>query len=221
MLLGRLVVLLTVATLGCVQRATLTAPVVVAPAETVNPETMSAASSSATRYVIRPQGSSVEVFAVDIVTGNHTLVFHDFRGSLVVEDPGATGRLTLDVDLRTVTSTSELVTEIIRDELLEVYNHPRARLVAALQPGREPDERVVQGNMLLHGVERGIRFVGTLRREGEGYRFTTAFDMSRSGFGIRRDPDLDWMINDDFRVQFDLLAKPEKTTVEVLDALPE
>lgn len=219
MILGRWAVLLSVATLGCVQRATLTTPIVLAPTETVNAASIRA-SSSARRYVIRPQGSSVEVFAVDIVTGNHTLVFHVFRGSLVVEDPAATGRLTLDVDLRTLTSSSDLVAGIIKDELLEVHDHPRARLVAAFQPGREPDELTVQGNMLLHGVERGIRFIGTLRREGEGYRFSTVFDMSRSGFGIRRDPDLDWMINDDFRVQFDLLAKPEKATVEVLDGPP-
>jgi hypothetical protein len=69
--------------------------------------------------------------------------------------------------------------------------------------------------MLLHGVQRGISFVGTLRREGEGYRFSTEFNMSRSAFAIRRTPDLDWMIFDDFRVRFELLATPETVTVEV------
>lgn len=223
MIVGRWAVVLSVATLGCVQRAALTPAVVLPPpSEALNEasaEMVAAAPSrNATRYVIRPQGSSVLVFAVDIVTGNHTLTFHDFRGSLVIEDHPATGRLTLDVDLRTVTSTTEQVTRIIRDELLEVDIHPRARLVADLRPGREPGERMVQGNMLLHGVELGISFAGTLRREGEGYRFSTVFDMSRHAFGIRRSPNMDWMINDDFRVGFDLLAKPEKVTVEILDS---
>jgi polyisoprenoid-binding protein YceI len=225
MILGRWAVILSVATLGCVQRAALTAPVVLpSPTETLNEastETVVAApSSNATQYVIRKGGSSVLVFAVDIVTGNHTLTFHDFRGSLTLDEGAATGRLMLAVDMMTVTSTNQQVTRIIRDELLESDLFPFARLVAVLRPGNDPDERKVEGNMLLHGVELGISFVGTLRREGEGYRFTTDFDMSRHAFGIRRSPRMDWMINDDFRVEFNLLAKPEKVTVEVLDSPP-
>jgi polyisoprenoid-binding protein YceI len=215
----RYAVFLSVATLGCVQRATLTAPIVLAPSPTETvAETANAVSNSTKRYVIRPHGSSVEVYAFDIATGGHTLVFRDFRGSLAVGDSAATGKLTLNVDLRTLTTRSEMAEGIIKDELLEVYAHPRARLTAALGPGEETDERVVRGNMLLHGVERGISFVGTVRREGEGYRFSTVFHMSRSAFAIKRTPEMDWMIFDDFRVEFDLLATPEVVTVEIMDA---
>jgi polyisoprenoid-binding protein YceI len=108
-----------------------------------------------------------------------------------------------------------MVTSIIRSELLEASVHPRAIITASLRAGSDATSRVVEGSLLLHGVRRGLRFTGTLRRRGDGYRLSGSFDMSRSAFGMRRVRDLDWMIDDVFHVELDLLARPEKVTIEV------
>jgi polyisoprenoid-binding protein YceI len=169
----------------------------------------------AQRFAIRPDGSILEVFVNDLATGPHTLTFTRFRGSLVPEEPGGTGTLTLDVDLRSVRTDSETVASIIKEELLEVDRHPHARIAATLRPGRAPDERRVEGNVLLHGVRRGLRFSGTLRHRRARWYLSGEFVMSRVAHEIRRTPDLDWMIADEFLVKLDLLATPERVTVEI------
>jgi hypothetical protein len=39
--------------------------------------------------------------------------------------------------------------------------------------------------------------------------------MSRVAHDIRRTPDLDWMISDEFLVKIDLLATPQRVTAEM------
>src|SRR5262249_3624076 len=148
--------------------------------------------------------------------GPHTLRFSRFHGTLVPEEPGGTGKLTLDVDVRALRTHRELSTSIIKDELLEVDRFPRARLELSLRPGRDLAERVAEGGFELHGVVRGVRFVGTLRRKGERWRFIGEFEASRRAHDIRRTPDLDWMILDEFAVRIDLLASPQHVTVEMV-----
>ena len=179
------------------------------------PHAVDAPAEEARHFAIHPEGSNVEIDAVDIVMGPHTLRFTRFRGTLVPEEAGGTGKLTLDVDVRAVRTHRELSTSIIKDELLEVDRFSHARITLSLRPGRDPDERVAEGGFELHGVVRGVRFVGTLRRRGERWRFIGAFEASRRAHDIRRTPDLDWMILDEFLVRIDLLASPEQVTVEM------
>jgi polyisoprenoid-binding protein YceI len=169
----------------------------------------------ARRFAVRPEGSILEVFVNDLATGPHTLVFTRFRGSLVPEGPGGVGSLTLTVDLRSVRTDTEMVAAIVRDELLQVYEYPHARITASLRPGSGPNERRIEGNVLLHGVTRGLKLTGTLRRHGERWTLVGEFEMSRKAHGIRRNPDLDWMITDEFLVKLDLLATPEQVMVEM------
>jgi polyisoprenoid-binding protein YceI len=178
-------------------------------------QAVGAPAEEARRFAIRPEGSLLEVDVNDLATGPHTLVFPRFRGSLVPEGPGGVGSLTLTVDMRGVRTDTESVTEIVRDELLQAYRYPHARITASLYPGGGPDERRVEGNVLLHGVRRGLRFTGTLRHRRERWTLSGEFEMSRTAHEIRRSPDLDWMIRDEFLVRLDLLATPERVTVEI------
>jgi polyisoprenoid-binding protein YceI len=181
----------------------------------IAPHAVDAPAEEARRFAIHPEGSIVEIDAVDIVVGPHTLRFNRFRGTLVPEEAGGTGKLTLDVDVRALGTHRELSTQIIKDELLEVDRFPHARLKLTLRPGRDPDERVAEGGFELHGVVRGVRFVGTLRKKGERWRFIGGFDASRRAHDIRRTPDMDWMILDEFQVRIDLLASPQQVTAEM------
>jgi polyisoprenoid-binding protein YceI len=214
---GALAIACAAAAAGCgavfPQRAVLSEPVDIAPARAIEP----GKTAGMSRFVVRPPGSSVQVYAVDGATGDYTLTFHAFGGSIVVDPSGKEGRLKLDVELAQVTTRTESTTDIIKYELLEVSPHPQSKLIATIKPTDDPDERVIEGNMQLHGVVRGIRIKGTLKREGDGWRFKSAFNLSRHAFGMYRNPDLDWMIHDDFRVMLDLLAKPERVTIETVE----
>ncbi|HEY8077255.1 MAG TPA: YceI family protein, partial [Labilithrix sp.] len=77
-------------------------------------------------------------------------------------------------------------------------------------PGDAADTRVVKGNVTVHGVERGIAFRAKVRREGQAWRLSAVFDMSRSAFGIKADGAWDPLIRDDFRVTFDFRGAAEK-----------
>jgi polyisoprenoid-binding protein YceI len=178
-------------------------------------QSVDAPPEEARRFAIRPDGSLLEVFVKDLATGPHTLTFTRYRGSLVPEAPGGTGTLTLDVDLRSVRTDTDTVTSIVKWELLEVEKHPHARITATLHPAGDAGERRVEGTVLLHGVRRGLRFSGRLRHRGERWYLSGEFEMSRLAHDIHRTPDLDWMISDDFLVKLDLLATPERVTVEM------
>jgi polyisoprenoid-binding protein YceI len=212
---GRWLPLVLLTATGC--SGILSPPTVTSRLAVIPPQAVGAPPEEARRFAIHPQGSILEVLVNDLATGAHTLTFDSFRGSLVLEERGATGKLTLDVDLRTCRTDSEMVASIIMSELLEVDKHPRAKLVLSLHAEDDSNARVAKGTVLLHGVLRGLRFNGMLRPRGEGYVLSGTFEMSRTAHGIRRTPDLDWMIADDFFVRIDLLAKPEKVTVEILD----
>jgi polyisoprenoid-binding protein YceI len=181
----------------------------------VAPQAVEAPPEEARRFAIRPEGSLLEVFVKDLVTGPHTLTFTRYRGSLVPEETGGTGTLTLDVDLESVHTDSESVTSIIKWELLQVERYPHARITATLRPAGDGGERTVEGTVLLHGVRRGLRFTGRLRHRGERWYLSGEFEMSRIAHGIHRAPNLDWMISDDFLVKIDLLATPETVSVEM------
>jgi polyisoprenoid-binding protein YceI len=210
---GRLpLLLLLVASSACVPAVPAAAPSRIA---VLAPHAVGAPAEEARHFAIHPEGSIVEIDAVDMVIGPHTLKFTRFRGTLVPEEAGGTGKLTLDVDLRALGTHRELSTSIIKEELLEVDRFPHARIKLDLRPGRDPDERLAEGSFELHGVARGVRFKGTLRRRGERWRFTGGFEASRRAHDIRRSPDMDWMILDEFAVRIDLLASPQQVTVEM------
>jgi len=100
--------------------------------------------------------------------------------------------------------------------MLEVARYPHAVLDAKLEPfDGDPKRCRVTGNMLLHGVLRGIHFVADVVESGDGIRLRAVFDMSRTAFGIHASADEgEGIIRDDFTVTFDFRATPEHVEVE-------
>ncbi len=180
----------------CVQRAKLSAPVV-----TLHREN----SEKGPRFPVRREGSQVEVVAGDLITGDHVLTFDRFDGLLATEPPGDSGTLDFELDLQSMKSDSKEVESVIKNDLLEVDKFPHASLAAHFGPG-SGDEREVEGNLVLHGVKKGIRFAATLRPEERGYRFAATFKIERQAFGIHA-PKFDSVIYDDLRINLDLAAR--------------
>jgi polyisoprenoid-binding protein YceI len=158
------------------------------------------------RLVVAPPESRVVVAARDIARGSHPLRFERFSGSVRVTPSGG-GQLRLDIDMGSLRGDNGFA-ERLASSMLEVTRFPHATLVAQLRKGDAPDVRVVQGNVVVHGIEHGITFKAKLRPDGDSWRLHAVFDMSRSAFDIKADGTWDPLIRDDFRVTFDLRGVP-------------
>jgi hypothetical protein len=192
-----------------VQRASLT------PASPeVRAEAAAIAEAHPRRLAFRSPAARVHVFASDLVNGDHHLEFEQVRGSWLVA-PGGRGHLHVDVAMQHFHAESGFITGFASD-MLETASHPHTVIDATVEPiDGEPTQRLVVGNIVLHGVERGIRFRAEVTPSGDGLRLHATFDMARSAFGIHARPeDGEGIIRDDFTVTFDFRATPEHVTVE-------
>jgi polyisoprenoid-binding protein YceI len=237
-ILSLLAAALALGTFGCVQRAVLL-PVLVpkltelaadatrsrgpgALSDRPAPEDGGAAVPQAQRFVIRQEGSKLEVSGGDLLTGKHVMRFRRWRGAFLrdaaspAERPS--GRLTLDIDLTSL-DTDWVVDDSLRNHLLEVGRFPRARFAGAVRPRDDGQGgHVFVGRLVVHGVERSIRFYLDVKKVGGNYQLDSEFDMSRDAFDMHRKDAIDLVIYDDFRVVLGLVAHPEKVSVETLVA---
>jgi polyisoprenoid-binding protein YceI len=215
------------ATLGCagVQRAAIDAPMVASVPSTpsasneAKPDGTEAPRRSAEkqRNIVRPDGSSIEVTSSTLFASFDSRITR-FRGLIDVDAHQPTrGRLVIDFDMTSFENPSKMITAILQHEFLEIDTYPQARLDATFGPTNGPsDERLVQGVLDLHGVRRTVSFRGILTREGNDYRFKSAFDLDRHPFGIRQHDEWDWLNKSDFRVRINLRGTPERVRVEEL-----
>jgi polyisoprenoid-binding protein YceI len=165
-----------------------------------------------TRWAIVPAKSRFDVVGVDAMGGHHVVRFDRWTGSIVT---GRTTRVFIDIDMTSARGSSELKTRLLKYDLLDVEHFPKATLAATLRPSAKGgDEQSVEGNATIHGVEKGLRFRGTLQREGAHYRFIARFKISRDTFGIHAKASWDGLIKDDVHIYVDVLAREEHVTVE-------
>jgi polyisoprenoid-binding protein YceI len=155
------------------------------------------------------------VHASDLLNGDHSITFSRFRGVAELDTSGH-GRFRLDVDMTTLRAENDFITDFAKYELLDVGTYPRAQIHAQVEPiANEPDTFLLTGNVVLHGVERGIRFRATFVRRGEHIDIHAVFKMSRAEFAMHA-READWIIQDDLRITLDLYAGPEQVTIESL-----
>lgn len=168
------------------------------------------------RWAVLASSSRVDVVGVDVMGGRHPVTFDRWKATLLV---GAESRVFVDVDMTSARGESELVTRLLKYELLEVDRYPRATLTAVVRPSGDPDTpQIVEGNATIHGIEKGLRFHGVLRREGPHYRFLARFRVSRDLFGIHAKASWDGLVRDDVHVYVDARAVRERVTAEELPA---
>jgi polyisoprenoid-binding protein YceI len=168
----------------------------------------------AQKLVYRAPASRLHVYASDLLNGDHSITFASFRGVVEI-DATRHGRFRLSVDMRTLRAENDYITDFAKYDLLEVDKYPHATIVAQIEPGDAPDALALTGNIVLHGVEHGIRFTATLTRINDHAEVHAVWKMSRVDFAMRARK-ADWIIQNDIRVTLDLRAGPERVTVEPL-----
>lgn len=183
-----------------------------------------AADEQVERFVMHPTDSTLEAFGGDLLTGSHKLEMKRWRGHFLrdlsspVDRP--TGKLTLDINLTPDDKgafTRDFIFDSIHYHLLEVQRFPRALFTGTIRPSTDGQSgHVFQGRAVVHGVERIIRFQIHVEPKDGGYHLSTEFQLSRSAFDMHRKDSLEYVIYDDLRVVFDLVAHPENVTVETL-----
>jgi polyisoprenoid-binding protein YceI len=180
---------------GCgagVQQATITAPTA----------TASSASKAGERWALVPARSRMDVVGVDIMGGKHPVTFDRWSGVVTIGPPN---RVAVEIDMTSARGESEYITRLLKFELLRVDEHPTATLEGTID-----DQGIVVGNAKIHGIERGLRFHGTLTREGAEYHFVARFKISRAAFDIRAEASWDSLIKDDVHLYVDVRAKLTK-----------
>jgi len=175
------------------------------------------------RYNLDPARTKLEMYASDIVTGEHRGWFERWKGhvDIVPANDGPKESIPKVALIVAEIQTDSLVVDLagaadfVKQKLLEVQRFPRATLTATLSKtdGDIPSEHVVQGIADIHGVKKQIRFVGDLTKDGESYRFKTSFVISRKDFDISYTP-VEPFLKNDVRIVIDGVAHPEKVTAE-------
>lgn len=175
----------------------------------------------APELVVDTARSRFEVWGEDIVSGEHRIWFGRWSARVrKTKEP----EIHASIEMCSAEIDMPRVIRLLRYELLECDLFPRSTLDATMKPtGAKPAEQLVEGISDLHGVRKQLRFTGLLREEGNGYRFTAAFVISRKTFNIRYAP-AEPFLKDDVRVVIDVLAVPAPTTptpVPALEPRPE
>ncbi|MCW5835247.1 MAG: YceI family protein [Labilithrix sp.] len=156
-------------------------------------------------YEVDPSRSRFELYGADVFTGEHKGTFGSWRARIEIGPPPV---ISATVDTGSIEMAMAGATGILKSYLLETHRYPTATLTATLRrTDGPPEEHVVEGTATLHGVEKGIRFLGRLTPEGDGFRFATDFVLSRKAFDIRYTP-LEPLLRDDVRIVLDAFARP-------------
>ena len=164
------------------------------------------------RYVVLASRSRFEIYASDVITGEHKASFSRWRATI---ETRPTPKIFMDVDLESLQLDIPAAESTVKYRLLEIDKYPRGLFDATIARTDNPaPEHAIEGLLELHGVKRHLRVVGSLVPEGDGFRFKTTFKISRLLFEIRYGGPLERFISDDVRIEVDALAKPERVEVE-------
>jgi len=203
-----LAAVIAVCSLGCApkgQRAVIVAAQAEVRSSAVSPPRALDIRPKARRYVVDPTRSRFVLTGADIFTGEHEGTFTSWRASVTIEDRPI---LRAEVDTDSLQVDVPAAAGFLKRHYLETHLHPTATLVGTLSKTDGPQgEHVVAGTAFVHGVRRGIRFVGTLHEEGDDYRFAASFLVSRKEFDIRYSP-LEPFVREDVRITIDVHATP-------------
>jgi polyisoprenoid-binding protein YceI len=164
---------------------------------------------TAMRYVIFARHAHLDVKGHDSVMGDHVLSFSRWSARIDVEEPP---HVEVDIDLTSLESREALIASLVRNDFLETSRYPHATLVGTLSRTSADGGIVIDGTADIHGTRSALRFVGTIRAEGEGYRIDAAFDMSRRAFGLTYAP-VEPFLDDVFRIVVSAVARPERVDV--------
>ena len=161
-------------------------------------------------YRVVPSGSRLEV-GVSTVVGDYTLGFSRYRGEVRAPHGDITAsRLWLWIDARSLSSDTRVVADAARSSaFLDVKRFPQACFSSRRVTRRKgrPQSYLLDGELTLHGVTRGLRLPVRLARSGSRYVLLSHFSLDRGLFDIRAPGVLDAMVSDQVGVELQLVAE--------------
>lgn len=142
------------------------------------------------------------------VTGRHQGTFAIFSG--VVEVVGAdvtTGRVRAEIELASVTSDSEKLTQHLKGpDFFAADVFPHASFVSTAI-AKTATGHAVTGNLTLRGVTRSITFPATITLQGGELRVKADFAINRKDFGVAYPGRPDDLIADEVGLSLELHAR--------------
>lgn len=166
----------------------------------------------ATRYAVRKESSRVDLYAADVITGDHRLTFERWTAHVVTKPAW---RLEVTIETHSLRASPKVLEDFAKRRVLEVDRFPRATLQGTLRPlafQRAEGTYEVVGHLELHGVTKPIRFEGSLTREGDRVRFRTQFVLARAPFDVRVPAPWEALVKNDVRIAIDAVAVPQPPT---------
>jgi polyisoprenoid-binding protein YceI len=173
-------------------------------------------------YRVDPTASSISAVATAVM-GRYTFRFPRFEAAIAwSRSEVQRSRLTLEVDMRSVAGSIEMLTDIVRSaDFLDVQRFPSARFDSTELLIDGGDRARVRGALTLHGVTRSIEVPGRFRFDGERLQLETEFRVDRREYGIENDGALDALVGDDVTVRLRLVATPVRANAHTRNADPE
>jgi polyisoprenoid-binding protein YceI len=165
------------------------------------------------RYRIDPAASSITATA-SAMLGRYEFRIARFGGTIEwAPREIERSRLTLEVDMTSVSGTVGMVTKIVRSEkFLHVERYPSASFVSAELSDDGDGTGRVRGVLSLRGVSRSIEVPGSFGFVGSQLRIQSEFTIDRRDYGIENDGALDALVADDVVVALALVARAEPAT---------
>lgn len=199
--LWRLAAVWVLAVAGCashVQRAVLSTPApVVAGAQ--------AKADAPQTWVVTPSASRFELRAHNALI-DQAFTFRSFRARATAAAEGSLS-IHAEVDTSSLQGGGPGMAAFVKSRLLEVTTYPDATFDGTVSRSAVPGVCEVEGTLHLHGVERALRFDGTLDEGPETLHLHAVFDLPRKPFNVRLAGVLDGLVPDDIGVLLDIQAR--------------
>jgi polyisoprenoid-binding protein YceI len=188
---------------GCaphLQRAVVSAPVPAVLGPTATP-----AAPTARAWVVTPSEARFELRAHNALV-DQVFTFRSFRARATPTEDGSFA-FHAEVDTSSLQGGGIGMASFVKNRLLEVSTYPEATFDGTVQRASAPGACGVQGTLRLHGVERALRFDGTLEQEAETLHLHAVFDLPRKPFNVRLAGVLDGFVPENIGVLLDVHAR--------------
>ena len=174
-----------------------------------------AALPAAAQSTLKTDANQSSIQAVGAkVTGDHTLTFSNFDGTITV-DKGQVSALSFTLQMKDFTTEMEgewgtkLVGHLQSPDFFDIERYPTAtfKSVSVTPEKSKHGTHMVLGKLTLRGKTRTIRFPATIQVTGGAVSGETEFTINRKDFGIVYTGKPDDLIRDAVLLKVNLKAK--------------
>lgn len=164
--------------------------------------------------LISTENSKISALGAKVV-GEHPIDFPNFTAQALVNEGQLVG-LSFEVDMATLTSDDERLTEHLKNEdFFDVPKFPTSSFTMAEAKAGAPEgspegtTHTIAGDFTIHGVTKRITFPAKVTISDDALEASSVFVINRQDFGIVYAGRADNLIQDDVRMTIDLKGAPE------------